>query len=83
MMLSKRTCFQTEKVMSVKYSGLEMEEKSGKKMVSPTSHHGSYHFSKASTVTSTTKSPSKAEHTTVTCMENVIKSINSDGTTDV
>ncbi|KAJ9578076.1 hypothetical protein L9F63_025060, partial [Diploptera punctata] len=72
MMLSKRTCFQTEKVTSVKYSGVEMEEKSNGKMTAPISHHGSYHFSEASTVTtSTTKSPSKAKHTTIRHMENI------------
>jgi hypothetical protein len=86
MLLSKKTTYQTEKVTTMKYPGLELvpaderrkmvSVQKGGKVVTPYSHLGTLNFSKASTVTSTTKCPSKTEHTVVTCMENVIKSGN-------
>jgi hypothetical protein len=48
-------------------TSIEMDEK----VTAPYSHLGAFHFSKASTETTTR--PSKTEHTVVTCMENVIK----------
>ncbi|XP_069693994.1 rho GTPase-activating protein 45-like isoform X2 [Periplaneta americana] len=71
MLLSKRTCYQTEKIMSMKYpveeTTVSLEE--GGKVSTP--HHGAFHFTKASSVTTTTtKCPSKTEHTVVTCTDN-------------
>jgi hypothetical protein len=86
MLLSKRTCYQAEKIKTVKYPGVEvvpMDEKrkmesvqTGGKVTTPYSHFGTLSFSKASTVTSTTKCPSKREHTVVTLVENVIETDN-------
>jgi hypothetical protein len=83
MLLSKTTCYQTEKIGTMKYPGLELvpadERKKmvsvqmGAKVTTPYSRLSTLNFSKASTVTSTMKCPSKTEHTVVTCMENVIK----------
>ncbi|KDR15612.1 rho GTPase-activating protein 45-like isoform X2 [Zootermopsis nevadensis] len=81
-LLSKRTCYQAEKI-TMKYPGLELvpvDEK--KKMVSaqvggrattPYSPLDTLKFSKASAVTSTTRCPPKTEPAAVGCAENVIK----------
>jgi hypothetical protein len=85
-MLSKRTCYQTEKITK-QYASLEMvpvDEKEvvsvevGGKVMTPYSCLGTFHFSKTATVTTTattgaTKCPSKTECTVVTCMEDVNK----------
>jgi len=79
MMFSNRTsCYQTEKITTVKYPGLERvpvgERKvtsieMDRKVMAPYSRLGTFHFSKTSSVTSTTECPS-TECTLVTCMEN-------------
>ena len=79
MMFSNRTsCYQTEKITSVKYPGLEqvpMGERKvasielDRKVMTPYSRLGTFHFSKTSSVTSTTECP-RTECTLMTCMEN-------------
>ncbi|GFG31850.1 hypothetical protein Cfor_02658 [Coptotermes formosanus] len=80
MVYSNRTsCYQTEKITTVKYPGLEqvpVDERMvtsiemGRKVMTPCSRLGTFHFSKTSSVTSTTECPSKTEHTVMTCVEN-------------
>lgn len=79
MMFANRTsCYQTEQITTVKYPGLErvpMGERKvtsielDRKVMTPYSHLGTFHFSKTSSVTSTTECP-RTECTLVTCMEN-------------
>lgn len=79
MMFSDRTsCYQTEKITTVKYPGLErvpVGERQvtcvelDRKVMTPYSRLGTFHFSKTSSVTSTTECP-RTECTLVTCMEN-------------
>lgn len=79
MMFSNRTsCYQTEKITAVKYPGLErvpMGERKltsielDRKVMTPYSRLGTFHFSKTSSVTSTTECP-RTECTLMTCMEN-------------
>jgi hypothetical protein len=97
-MFSNRTsCYQTEKITTVKYPGLERvpigERKVtsieldrrvvtpielDRRVVTPYSRLGTFHFSKTSSVTSTTECP-RTECTLVTCMENAKVD---DGVTD-
>jgi len=79
MMFSNRTsCYQTEKITTVKYPGLEhvpMGERKltsielDRKVMTPYSRLGTFHFSETSSVTSTTECP-RTECTLVACTEN-------------